>query len=29
MDGVIFDGEHIHFGTDKFSDWKSVLKYIM
>lgn len=23
-----FKGEHIHFGTDKFPDWNSVLKYL-
>jgi 5'-nucleotidase len=23
-----FTGEHIHFGTDKFPDWKSVLDYL-
>ena len=23
-----FIGEHIHFGTDKFPDWKSVLSYL-
>jgi len=23
-----FKGEHIHFGSDKFSDWNSVLKYL-
>ena len=23
-----FEGEHIHFGTDKFTDWDSVLKYL-
>ena len=23
-----FSGEHIHFGTDKFPDWKSVLDYL-
>lgn len=23
-----FQGEHIHFGTDKFPDWKSVLNYL-
>ena len=23
-----FTGEHIHFGTDKFPDWKSVLAYL-
>jgi 5'(3')-deoxyribonucleotidase len=23
-----FQGEHIHFGTDKFPDWNSVLKYL-
>lgn len=24
-----FKGEHIHFGTDKFPDWDSVLKYLI
>jgi len=24
-----FQGEHIHFGTEKFPDWKSVLKYLI
>lgn len=24
-----FEGEHIHFGTPKFPDWKSVMKYLM
>lgn len=24
-----FTGEHIHFGTDKFPDWKAVLKYLL
>lgn len=24
-----FTGEHIHFGTDKFPDWESVLKYLI
>lgn len=24
-----FEGEHIHFGTEKFPDWKSVMKYMM
>ena len=23
-----FKGEHIHFGTEKFPDWKSILKYL-
>lgn len=23
-----FKGEHIHFGTDKFPDWKTILKYL-
>ena len=23
-----FTGEHIHFGTEKFPDWKSVLAYL-
>lgn len=23
-----FTGEHIHFGTEKFPDWKSVVKYL-
>ena len=23
-----FTGEHIHFGTEKFPDWKSVLSYL-
>ena len=24
-----FEGEHIHFGTEKFPDWKRVMEYIM
>lgn len=24
-----FNGEHIHFGTEKFPDWKSVLDYLL
>ena len=24
-----FTGEHIHFGTEKFPDWKSVLEYLL
>jgi len=24
-----FTGEHIHFGTDKFPDWKKVTEYLM
>jgi 5'-nucleotidase len=24
-----FTGEHIHFGTDKFPDWESVIKYLL
>ena len=24
----IFDGEHIHFGTDRFPNWRSVLDYL-
>jgi 5'(3')-deoxyribonucleotidase len=24
-----FRGEHIHFATDKFPDWKSVLEYLI
>jgi 5'-nucleotidase len=24
-----FQGEHIHFGTDKFPDWLSVLRYLL
>jgi 5'-nucleotidase len=24
-----FEGEHIHFGTEKFPDWKSVIDYLM
>ena len=24
-----FNGEHIHFGTEKFPDWESVLKYLL
>ena len=24
-----FKGEHIHFGTQKFKDWESTLKYLM
>ena len=25
----IFDGEHIHFGTERFPDWGSVLDYLL
>ena len=25
----LFNGEHIHFGTDKFPDWTSVIKYLL
>ena len=25
----IFDGEHIHFGTERFPDWDSVLAYLL
>ena len=25
----IFDGEHIHFGTERFPDWDSVLEYLL
>ena len=25
----IFDGEHIHFGTDRFPNWDSVLEYLL
>ena len=25
----IFDGEHIHFGTERFPDWDSVLDYLL
>ena len=25
----LFTGEHIHFGTGKFPDWKSVTEYLM
>ena len=25
----IFDGEHIHFGTDRFPNWRSVLDYLL
>lgn len=25
----IFDGEHIHFGTERFPDWESVLDYLL
>ena len=25
----LFKGEHIHFGTDKFPDWKSVCSYLL
>lgn len=25
----IFDGEHIHFGADRFPDWQSVLEYLI
>ena len=24
-----FKGKHIHFGTEKFPDWESVLKYLL
>ena len=24
-----FKGEHLHFGTDKFPDWNSILKYLL
>ena len=24
-----FKGEHIHFGTSKFPDWASVVKYLL
>ena len=24
----LFTGEHIHFGTNKFPDWRSVMKYL-
>jgi hypothetical protein len=24
-----FKGEHIHFGQEKFPDWKSVLEYLL
>jgi 5'(3')-deoxyribonucleotidase len=24
----LFAGEHIHFGTKKFPDWQSVMKYL-
>ena len=24
-----FNGEHIHFGTEKFRDWDAVLKYLL
>ena len=24
-----FKGEHIHFGTEQFPDWDSVLKYLL
>lgn len=24
-----FDGEHIHFGTERFPDWKAVLDYLI
>lgn len=24
-----FDGEHIHFGTNRFPDWDSVIKYLL
>lgn len=24
-----FQGEHIHFGTSKFPDWKTVVSYIL
>ena len=24
-----FNGEHIHFGTEKFPNWKSVLEYLL
>lgn len=25
----LFEGEHIHFGSEKFPDWKTVLNYLM
>lgn len=25
----IFDGEHIHFGTERFPNWESVLEYLL
>ncbi len=25
----IFEGEHIHFGTERFPDWNSVLEYLL
>ena len=25
----IFDGEHLHFGTERFPDWESVLEYLL
>ena len=25
----VFDGEHIHFGTERFPDWGSVLDYLL
>ena len=25
----IFDGEHIHFGTERFPNWDSVLEYLL
>ena len=25
----IFDGEHIHFGTERFPNWESVLDYLL
>lgn len=25
----IFEGEHIHFGTDRFPDWQSVVDYLL
>ncbi len=27
-DAAEFQGEHIHFGTERFPDWKSVLEYL-
>jgi 5'-nucleotidase len=25
----LFEGEHIHFGTEKFPDWDAVLRYLL